>query len=332
MFHESDHSKTCLKKGPFADLSRRDFLKGTTALAASSLIPPPSKAQPGNSLPTIKLGPNEVTRLITGGNPQYGFSHFNRLLDEMMREYFTDERVIRFMLDCEKSGINTWQSSLTASAERHYPLIRHAGCKLNWIFLAGPWDIDRRARTQEAFDAAMAKCPSISKQTKPIAVAHHGVYTDRLWRAGKLDRVQEFINRMHDAGFVAGVSTHNPRVVEEVESKGWPADFYMTCFYCISRQPEDFVKEIGVEPVGETYLATDPERMCRVVRQTSKTCLAFKILAAGRKCNSPEQVREAFEFAFRNIKPTDGVIVGMFPKFSDQVRENVRLARELGAG
>ncbi|MFB3920553.1 MAG: hypothetical protein ACE145_02460 [Terriglobia bacterium] len=329
MSNRAYHPESKANDRPSSSTTRRAFLRGATALAAGIVASPPTGAQQTAPLPKIKLGPHEVTRMITGGNPQYGFSHFNRLLDDMMREYFTDQRVVQFMLDCEKAGINTWQSSLTANAERQYPLIRDAGCKLNWIFLAGPWDIDRSAQTQEAFDAAMAKCVEISRQTKPVAVAHHGVYTDRLWRAGKLEKVREFVNRLHDAGFVAGISTHNPRVVEEIESKGWPTDFYMTCFYCISREPEEFVKEIGIEPVGETYLSTDPERMCKVVRQTSKTCLAFKILAAGRKCDSPQQVRSAFEFAFQNIKPTDGVIVGMFPKFSDQVSENVKFVKEL---
>ncbi|MGD0923356.1 MAG: hypothetical protein ABSA70_16570, partial [Terriglobia bacterium] len=74
-----------------------------------------------------------------------------------------------------------------------------------------------------------------------------------------------------------------------------------------------------------------PERMCQMVRQVKKTCLGFKILAAGRKCDSSEQVREAFKFAFKNIKPTDATIVGMFPRFSDQITENARLVRELAA-
>jgi len=50
--------------------------------------------------------------------------------------------------------------------------------------------------------------------------------------------------------------------------------------------------------------------------------LAFKILAAGRRCVSQEMVRDAFQFAFRHIKPGDGVIVGMYPRRFDQVRAN----------
>jgi len=68
-----------------------------------------------------------------------------------------------------------------------------------------------------------------------------------------------------------------------------------------------------------------------VIRQVPRPCLGFKILAAGRRCDSRESVRQAFEFAFQNIKPSDAVIVGMFPKFSDHISANVQNVREICA-
>lgn len=54
--------------------------------------------------------------------------------------------------------------------------------------------------------------------------------------------------------------------------------------------------------------------MTEVVRQVKQPCLGFKILGAGRHCAYQQMVRAAFQFAFENIKPTDGaIIVGMFP-------------------
>jgi hypothetical protein len=311
--------------------SRREFLKGATAVAASVLAPPLSRAESPNPLPTVPLAGRQVTRLIAGGNPLYGYSHFNVILDRLMVEYFTDEQVVKFLLDCEKAGINTWQSNYKARTRRQYPKIRQAGCKMNWLCLSDPWDVNPQASTTAEIMEAMLKAVEMAAPAKPIGMAHHGGSTDKLFREGKLDLIKTFINKVHDLGFPAGISTHNPLVVETVEEKGWNNDYYMTCFYRVTREPEDFQKEIGVVPVGETYLATDPERMCSMVRKVNKTCLGFKILAAGRKCDSPEQVREAFEFAFKNIKPTDATIVGMFPRFSDQISENTRLVREICA-
>jgi len=313
------------------DPTRRDFLKGAAAVAAGLMATSPASGEVASTLPTVPLGPHRITRLIAGGNPLYGYSHFNPILDRLMRDYFTDERVVQFLLDCEKAGINTFQTNFKERSRHQQALIREAGCKMHWICLSDPWDVNPKANTPDEIRDATLKCVDIAAPSKPIGFAHHGGGTDKLFRAGKLDLIKTFINKVHDMGFPAGISTHNPKVVEMVEEKGWSNDFYMTCFYCVTREPEDFEKEIGVVPVGETYLSTDPERMCKVVRQARKTCLGFKILAAGRKCSSPEEVREAFNFAFKNIKPGDATIVGMYPRFSDQISENVRIVRELTA-
>jgi len=68
--------------------------------------------------------------------------------------------------------------------------------------------------------------------------------------------------------------------------------------------------------------------MTAVMRQVRQPCLGFKVLAAGRKCASEESAREALRWAFGAIKPIDGVIVGMYPRFTDEVGANVRYARE----
>jgi hypothetical protein len=247
-----------------------------------------------------------------------------------MQEYYTDERFVQFLLNCEKAGINAWQTGFIVRTPRLMELARDAGCKMHWIAVADPWQ-KAQSESWDASEAAVLRSVQLLNKQKPIAISHHGEVSDVLYRNGKLGRIRTFINAVHDWGILAGVSTHNPAVIEAVEEKGWPVDFYMACFYFRSRSTEEFVKEIGVEQVGETYLASDPPRMCKVIRQVPKPCLGFKILAAGRRCETPKQVREAFEFAYQNIKPTDAVIAGMFNKFSDQIAEDVGLARELCA-
>ena len=74
-------------------------------------------------------------------------------------------------------------------------------------------------------------------------------------------------------------------------------------------------------------MQSDPPRMYKVMRQTKKPCFAFKILAAGR---IPDRgIEQAFRTAFESIKPTDGVYVGMFPKFKDEVRENAEIVHRI---
>ncbi|MFB3920554.1 MAG: hypothetical protein ACE145_02465 [Terriglobia bacterium] len=310
-------------------LFRRDFLK----LAAAALIPQELIGNPRSApaLPTMTLGGGRVTRLVAGSNPLWGGSHFNHILSGLMREYFTDDRVVQFLLDCQRAGINTWQTSFGERPQQVLRRSREAGATLNWICLAGSWEWDPARMTPTDLHAAMMKSVREAASEKPLGFAYHGEVSDRLWRMGQFDQIRSFLDGVHDLGFAAGISTHNPAVIAASEEKGWPADFYMGCFYRESRIAQEFQKEIGVVPVGETYLSSDPARMCQVIKQAQKPCLGFKILAAGRRCDSAQQIRDAFQFAFRNVKPTDGVIVGMFPKLSDHIAENTRLVREIAA-
>jgi hypothetical protein len=84
-------------------------------------------------------------------------------------------------------------------------------------------------------------------------------------------------------------------------------------------------------PLGEIYLPSDPPRMFKAIKTTSKPCLVYKLLAAGRRIGSPTEVRRCFEEAFTNIKAKDAAIVGMYQQFGDQVAENAAIVREIGS-
>ena len=100
----------------------------------------------------------------------------------------------------------------------------------------------------------------------------------------------------------------------------------MCCLYYLTRPRSEFAALLGKDlPLGETYLPSDPPRMFRVVRAVRKPCLVYKVLAAGRRVNSPAEVRECFKTALANVKPTDALIVGMY----QQHGENAATVREL---
>ncbi len=80
-------------------------------------------------------------------------------------------------------------------------------------------------------------------------------------------------------------------------------------------------------PVREVYLKEDPPSMFKAIRATTRPCLAFKILAVGRVCDNKGGVEQAFREAFQGIKPADGVIVGIYDRYSDQPLEDAELVR-----
>lgn len=282
----------------------------SAALAAGALTTPPI-ASAQTALPKVRLGKWELTRLIIGANPLYGYSHCSRLLDQHLREWCTQERVLEILRSAASNGINTWQMHYGKRETSDLRRMLDEGVNLQWIML-GMGDL----MNDFALIKEMAKL-------RPIGIVHHGNMTDNRFRDGQTGKIRDFLKAVRDSGVMVGLSTHNPAVVDTAESQNWDLDFYMTCFYQQSRTREDLQKILGEMPVGETYLEQDPVRMCKLIRQTKKTCLAFKILAAGRLINSPQEVEQRVRWAFENIKPQDCVIMGMYPRFGDQVRENV---------
>lgn len=310
---------------------RREFISRLSLAVAGSVlagsktggakeIPPPGADSPGPLLPTIRLGDHDVTRLIVGSNPISGYSYMGPILDQHMREYFTAEQTTEFLWRCERAGINAHQFSSPKEMAGVFRTLRERGSKMKFICL-------HSSRPESA------SIKQVVQSTQPIAIVHHGGVTDRLFRQGKSRQVHDFVKRVRDAGVLAGVSAHNPECIKRIADEGWQVDLFMTCFYYITRTREELEKMPPVVTVqlGRPFFASDPTTMTEVAQQVDQPCLGFKILAAGRNCYDKQSVREAFKFAFERLKPADGVIVGMYPRYQDQIRENAGYTRQFGA-
>jgi hypothetical protein len=268
------------------------------------------------TLPTVRIGHTDVTRLIPGSNTLVGNSHRNTKLDREMAEYFTPERVVSFLHECQAAGINT--ALLRGDYHRvlHWlELFRREGGQLNWIAQTAPemHDVFSNIRIIAAGGGG--------------ACYYHGGKTDNLWLEGKIDRVKDYIAAIRDAGMSPGLGTHIPEVIEYAHERQWDVDFYMACLHNLSHQQRESAVATGLGSGDEDHLFAngdaDRQAMCKVIRAVDKPCIAFKILGAGRRCETQADVRDAFGWTFANIKPTDAVCVGFFPKHSDQVAQNV---------
>ena len=265
-------------------------------------------------LPTIPFGPVEVTRLIVGGNPFCGNSHVDEPTSRDMAEYYTAENVVAALQACQAAGINAVQARGDYHRVLHWlELFRREGGQLHWIAQTAS-EMHDNFQNIHVLAAAGA-----------VGIYHHGSRTDRMWKAGAIDGVDDYLKCMRDCGVQVGLGSHIPEVFEYVEERGWDVDYYMTCLYNLSRDERESALVSGNQAAaaGEKFLEEDPPRMMRVIQGTEKTCLAFKILAASRKCGSQGEVAAAFRYAFENIKAKDAVVVGMFQKYLDQVSLNV---------
>ena len=295
---------------------RRRFLESAAALAAAAGLPAAAQ-NAAAPLPKVKFGKHEITRLIIGSNPFYGYSHFNGTLDRFMREWYTQDRKMEVLRACESQGIGAWQLHYNDQPMADFKRYRAEGGKMQLILLA---------------DFELMKNPALLPEVAklgPLGIAHHGNRTDERFRSGEKGKVRDFLKAVRDCGVMVGLSTHNPAVIDTVESENWDIDYYQACFYRVSRTAEEARAEFRESPLIEAYMERDPERMCRMIRQTKKPCLAFKLFGAGRTTGSPQQIERAFRFAYSNIKPGDAAIVGMFPRFKDEVRENTAIVRRI---
>lgn len=298
---------------------RRDFLKTAGSLLAAGTVAATTRGMAADkaeesALPQIQIGKHSVSRLICGANPFNAGSHLSVFVNHEMRNFYTPERVLQTLRRCQDVGINCWQSG-----GKNFDLYRRfvdEGGKMHFLSLESKPDA----------------LPSLAKGGC-IGVAHHGEVSDRLFKTGQFDKIRDFLKQVHDAGLPAGISTHMPAVVDAAESKGWEVDYYMTCVYERHRSKEDLEKLLGQAPipVGEVYLPLDPPRMFKAIQQTKRPCLAFKILAAGRLSERRAWVEQAFRDTFAAIKPTDGVIVGIYDRYSDQPAENAAFTRRFGS-
>ncbi|MFQ6096313.1 MAG: hypothetical protein ACE5O2_01205 [Armatimonadota bacterium] len=272
-------------------------------------------------LPTVPLLNHQITRLIIGGNPFSGGSHFSPELDRAFVDYYTTDNIKRALFEAERCGIKTMQSRGDRHIMRVLHEYRREGGSLQWI-----------AQTASELRDLPANVRQIAR-AGAIGIYHHGSRTDNLWRDGKIDEVTGLLKVMRDEGVAVGLGTHLPEVIEYAEEHEWDVDFYMACFYSLGqrRRPRDSKIVSGRFQRQEEFNDDDREAMTKVIRQTPKTCLAFKILASNRKCGSPEEVRAAFEYAFANIKPHDAVVVGMYQEHVNQVKMNARIVAELCA-
>ena len=315
--------------------TRRHFLKSGAAVVAgmAGAVPalnarvsgrerdasPPQgvgnvKPESAIQVPRIKFFNAEISRIVLGVNPFYGFAHFNNNFGTTMKEWYTPERVCEVMHRCNQYGINAFNYVHLDRAPQDLARFTAEGGKMHLIIQV----------------TANADAAVLARTLKPLALQRQGEVVDDAFQSGKMETVREWCKKARDLGVLVGVGTHIPEVIEKVEEEGWDVDFYSGCVYNRRRTADEWKKVLNgelLEMPHEIYVQSDPPRMYKVMRQTKKPCFAFKVLAAGRITG--KGVEQAFRTAFDSIKPTDAVYVGMFPRYRDEVKENAEIVQRI---
>jgi len=263
-------------------------------------------------VPKGKIGNLEISRLISGGNLLSGMAHSRDLayVNGLMKKYFTTEKVWETFRICEACGIN---SILVRTDTNTVQLIHKywkLGGKIQWLAQTktAPKDEDITINAQIAVDSGAS------------AIYIQGDNADEWVHEGRFDLFDKWFSRFQGKGIPIGVGAHELDVVEAMESRGYPIDFYMKTIHdnnYWSYQPDE-PKIRTIKNNNDNYWCREPEKTVKFMETVNKPWIGFKILAAG--AIKPEH---GFKFAFES--GADFACVGMFDY---QVVENCNILTE----
>jgi hypothetical protein len=312
-------------------LARRSFLKKSVAasLAApwvvsleercllqaapepAALTPPAPASLCRRWLGTI--GKVKMSRLICGGNLISGYAHSRDLIyvSNLLKHYFTDEKIIETWALCEKHGINTMIFNPTDQhAVGVYRKYRKQGGRIQYLAQISPQPGEFREVVKQVVDDGA------------VGAFLVGNLGDAWTRDNQLGLIGELVALIKEQKLIAGVGGHELRTVTMAAKAGIAPDFYVKTLhsdnYWSKRQPgqdKDVIENYGID----NYWCKDPEETIRYMSELERPWVAYKVLAAGAI-----HPRAGLKHAFEN--GADFALVGMF---DFQVTEDVAIANEL---
>jgi hypothetical protein len=333
---------TAESRGRDMEFNRRAFLKKSAATSTGGLLAmsleeqnllaqmqnkdsaqsDPLPKQNGENLPSGRIGDVTISRLILGGNLIGGAAHSRDLIyvSELIRNYFTDEKIMETWQTAEESGINTMSAWSSKQMLRVFDRYRkERGGKIQWL--------GHTSFNKDAIKTAI--------DNGAVGVYICGDPTDRCVKSGRLDLLAEAISLIKDNGLFAGIACHAIRVIEAVEGAGIEVDFYMKSLHrgnywsAPPRKEREYdvrVWDPNWDPKDETsghyhdnIWCINPEGTIEYMRKIKKPWMAFKVLAAGAI-----HPRDGFKYAFEN--GADFIHVGMF---DFQIREDAVITKNV---
>jgi hypothetical protein len=241
--------------------------------------------------PAAKLGPLRVSRLICGGNLFSGFAHSGELtyLSRLLKEYFTDSKILDTLQLAESAGINT---AILRTDDHIIGLLnryrKERGGRMQWIAQTYPREDNLEENIQRAIDNGA------------VGAFVMGGIADRWVAAGKAELLGGAVEFIRRNGLVAGIGAHSLEVLRATAELRIPVDFLFKT----------------INSVG--YETQHPATVASFMRTINKPWVAFKVLGAGRM-----KPADGFRLAFHS--GADFINVGMY---DFQIKEDIAFVRD----
>ena len=79
-----------------------------TVASPVAVLPPIAEGDAAIQIPKMKFGGVEISRLVLGVNPMYGFAHYNSNFSKAMADWYTQDNVCAVMHRANSFGINAF--------------------------------------------------------------------------------------------------------------------------------------------------------------------------------------------------------------------------------
>ncbi len=248
----------------------------------------------------------EMSRIIPGGNLVAGFAHARDLIyvSNMIKNYFTDEKVIETLWLYEACGINTIIFRTDEQTIRILEKYWQRGGKIQWIAQTYPKD-DDLSNIQLAID------------TGAVGAFVMGNIADKLVFENRLEYLAKPIEFIRSQGLIAGTAGHAIQVPMACVENGIDTDFFMKTFHhdkywsaIPSENRNEFMHDLGKGSLDRNQFhdnswCASSEEVTAFFKKSTTPWIGYKVLAAGAI-----QPEDGFKYAFEN--GADFICVGMF--------------------
>ena len=257
-----------------------------------------------------QIGPVKISRLICGGNLVSGYAHSRDLIyvSNLLKHYFSDDRIMETWSLCEEHGINTMVAYPGDPHSHRGTAAIARGGKIQHLADCRPEEPERGGAERRGRGAVGA-----------FLVGNLG---DEWSRDGATDRIGEVVELIKAAKLIAGVAGHELRTPQVVEDAGIAVDFYVKTLHDQSYwskqrtgQDQDIIDNYGID----NYWCKEPN--C-VIGFHVRGREAVDCLQGSRRRRHP--AAPWLQSTFRN--GADFAAVGMF---DFQVAEDVAVANEV---
>ncbi|MFC1603404.1 hypothetical protein ACFL5F_00110 [Planctomycetota bacterium] len=243
------------------------------------------------------------SKIICGTNPFYGHSHFSDARNAEYLGRFDDETIERMIQRCISLGINAVESSANERIVSILSRLRDKNPEP--IHFVGSTRIDETSDIK----SHQQKLSFLIENRAEVCVLH-AQFVDRPRKGDDIRRLPQLIEKIHDAGLLAGISTHRVETVELCERQGYGIDTYL---FPLNLSGFVYPGYEGTESVQERIT---------VVQNTPKPFILIKALGAGRI--PPD---EGLQFIAENAKSNDLISIGFGTE--NEVSETVELVEKL---